>query len=89
MVKGWLIGEYTGDPYKDSKVTASDAGSLTAASACTVTVDGSIISAVAIGTASGYDLRLTSTQAQKTAGTAIFSSDAASKKFNYFIVHKG
>jgi hypothetical protein len=91
MAKGWLIGEYTGDPYKDLKITAANNGSLTTAnSACTVTVEGSVVSAMAIGTASGADIYFTSTSAQKTAGSVIFTSGAtAGVLFNYQIIHKG
>jgi len=89
MPKGWLISEYTGDPYKDYKITFSNAGSLTAASVCTVTVDGAVVAAAAIGTAAGYDLRVTSTSAQLAAGTVIFSADVANKLFHYIIIHKG
>ena len=91
MTSGWLIGEYTGDPYKDLKFTASNAGSLTTAnSACTVTVDGSVVSAVVTGTASGADIYFTSTADQKTAGSVIFTSGATSGVlFNYHIIHKG
>jgi len=91
MAKAWLIGEYTGDPYKDLELTASNAGSLTTAnSACTVTVDGSVVSAVAQGTASSADIYFTSTAAEKTAGSVIFTSGATSGVlFNYQIIHKG
>lgn len=88
--EGWLIEEYTGNPYKDRKMQWSDAGSLTAASLCTVTVGGSIESAIAIGTSSSQDIHLTSTDAQKGAGTAIFKAGGSGEeKFNYIIVHTG
>ena len=89
MTKAWLIGDPTGDPFKDVKVTFSTAGSLTAASLCTVTVDGAVLAASAMGTADGYDLRVISSAAQLAAGTVIFQSDEKQKKFHYIILHKG
>lgn len=90
MTKGWIIGEYTGDPYKDTKITFSNAGSLTAASLCTVTVDGAVLSAIALGTTSGVDIYLNSSTTQHAAGSVIFKSgNAADELFHYWIAHKG
>jgi hypothetical protein len=86
-ITNWLIGQYTGDPYKDARITASHAGSLTAASACTVTVGGSVVSAIGIGT-SDINIWVSSTDDQLTAGSVIFNGGTASQKFHYQIVHK-
>ena len=89
MGKAWIIGQYTGDPYKDVMVTYSNAGSLTAASACTVTVEGPVLAVVASGTAwANSPIWVSSTSAQHTAGSVIFTGTAASNLFNYIIVHK-
>lgn len=87
MPKGWIIGQYTGDPYKDYKLTF---GSITCAgSAATVVVEGPIVAAFAVGTSDNADVRFVSTGAQANAGTAIFQSDDATEVVNYLIIHKG
>jgi len=87
MSKGWLIAEYTGSPYKDYKVTF---GTIACAgSVATVSVDGAISAAIGIGSAAAADVRCTSSAAQLAGGTAIFTSDNATEKVHYFIIHKG
>ena len=87
MTSGWIIGEYTGDPFKDRKVTFGT--TACAGSAATVTVGKPVDVAIAIGSSDGADVRCTSTSAQLTGGTVIFTSDDATEKIHYLIVHKG
>ena len=87
MAYGWLIGQYTGDPYKDVKITYSAAGSMTAASLCTVSVSGQVLSAVAMGTNDTTFVYATSSTTDYAGGTVVFAGPA-SEKFNYVIVHK-
>jgi hypothetical protein len=90
MSKGWIIGEYTGDSYKDLKITAGTA--TLASNLATVTTDGAIVSAVAVGTTSAAELgiRCSSSVAQLAAGSAIFAGSAsATDTIHYFIVSSG
>jgi hypothetical protein len=87
---GWIIGQYTGDPYKDCQVNAGTTACV--GNYATVTVDGQIYSALAVGTTAGAEVgaRCTSTAAELTAGSAIFcGSAAATDTLHYFIVSSG
>lgn len=87
---GWIIGEYTGDPYKDVKITFNNAGSLTAASLCTVTVTGAVLGIQALGTTSAADIYISSSTTEHAAGSVIFTSGATSSVlFHYTIFHAG
>ena len=86
MAYGWLIGQYTGDPYKDVKITYSAAGSFTAASLCTVSVSGAVLAACGMGT-SDTEIYGTSSTTDYAGGTVVFHGPG-SEKFNYIIVHK-
>ena len=88
--KGWVIGEYTGDPYKDKKISFGTVA--LSSNTVTITVDGAIESAIAIGTtgAAALGVRCSSSAAQLAAGTAIFyGSAAAADTIHYQIFHKG
>jgi hypothetical protein len=85
--KGWLIGQYTGDPHKDAFVTFNGAGSMTAASLCTVAVTGAVLAQFAQGTSSTA-LYNTADVTQRAAGTVVFKG-GASELFSYLIISTG
>ena len=85
--KGWLIGQYTGDPYKDVMITYNNAGSMTAASLCTVSVDGAILGYAVCGTSIVQPVHATSNTTAHAGGTVVFKG-TASELFSYIIVHK-
>lgn len=87
--KGWVIGEYTGDPYKDKKITFGTGAR--AANYGTHTVDGAVSCAIAIGTTNtgSAGIRCTSTSSQLTAGSVIFAGDVATDDYHYFIISEG
>lgn len=91
QAKGWVIGEYTGDPYKDYKISFGT--TALANNLATVVVDGKIVCAIAIGSTAGaaeLGVACTSTAAQLAGGTAVFTGSAsATDTIHYFIVHKG
>ena len=85
---GALIGQYTGDPFKDMQVSCGT--TALAANLATVTVGAQVYAAVAVGTTAGAEVgvRCTSSGAQLTAGTVIYSGSAsATDTIHYFIVH--
>lgn len=87
-VKGWVIGEYTGDPFKDRKMTFGSA--LCGGSVATVTVDGAVDMALGVGTTDASSLvRVPTTAAEFAAGTVKFESDNATEMVHYLIIHKG
>jgi hypothetical protein len=85
--KSWLIGQYTGDPYRDVMATYNNAGSFTAASLCTVSVDGAILGYAATGTSSATGVYATSNTTAHAGGTVVFKG-AASELFGYVVFHK-
>ena len=85
MAKGWLIEEYTGDPFKGKQVTFGTTS--LSGSAATITVGGKIHTALALGATDNVDVRCTSSAAQINGGTAKFIADTSSGKIFYFIVH--
>jgi len=85
--KGWLIGQYTGDPFKDVMITYNNAGSFTAASLCTVTVDGAVLAYAACGTSAIAPVYATSNTTAHAGGTVVFKG-TASELFSYIVVHQ-
>lgn len=87
--RGWLIGQYTGDPYKDRKVTFGTTALSNAFG--TITIGAAVDTAIGIGTTNtgSMSVRCTSTAAQLAAGSVIFAGDTASEVVHYWIVHKG
>lgn len=87
--QGWVIGQYTGDPYKDDKISYGT--TALSGGAATVVVNGAIKIGLAVGTTNtgSASVRLNSTAAQRSAGSAIFTGDVAADTINYFIVSEG
>jgi len=86
---GWAIGAFTGDPYKDARLSFGT--TALAGNKATVTVTGAIEVGVAVGTTNtgSASVRLNSTAAQLAAGSAIFAGDVATDTIHYFIVSSG
>ena len=86
--QGWIIGQYTGDPYRDSELSYGT--TALASSLATVVVDGPVYAALAIGTtgAAALGVRCSAGTANLAAGTVIFAGSAgATDTIHYFIVH--
>jgi hypothetical protein len=89
MASSWLIGKYTGDPYRDVMITYSCAGSFTAASLCTVAVDGAVLGHSAMGSVVSDAVCCTADATLHAGGTCVFLGSAqAGCLFSYIIVHK-
>lgn len=85
--KGWLISQYTGDPYKDVMITYNNAGSFTAASLCTVAVEGAVLAHSAMGSTQVGQVCCTASTTQHAGGTCVFQG-TASELFSYIIIHQ-